>query len=137
MTYDPAPTMQRVMKKVAELPSGCWVWLGLRMSVGYGRIRDDGRDDGVHRVVYRYLVGEIPLGYEVDHLCRNPLCCNPQHLEAVTPHENKLRARAARRVCRNGLHEYDASIGRCLACKLEADRIRQRRYRQRQKQATA
>jgi HNH endonuclease len=49
------------------------------------------RPIGAHRLAYRELVGPILDGYEVDHTCLNTLCCNPEHLEAVTPAENKRR----------------------------------------------
>jgi len=44
-----------------------------------------------HRIIYELRVGKIPDGYEIDHLCRNPLCINSNHLEAVTHRENVLR----------------------------------------------
>ncbi len=48
----------------------------------------------VHRVTYETFVGPIPEGLEIDHLCRNRLCCNPVHLEAVTRKENVRRGLA-------------------------------------------
>jgi hypothetical protein len=71
----------------------CWLWGGLQNKWGYGRVRN-GRL--AHREVYRELVGEIPAGLTIDHLCRNTLCVNPKHLEPVTQAENNRRAIVAR-----------------------------------------
>ncbi len=83
--------MERFWSKVAIGSSDeCWEWQAYRKR-GYGQFKLDGRTVMAHRLGYELCVGEIPLGYEVDHLCRNPPCCNPVHLEAVTPRENTLR----------------------------------------------
>lgn len=58
-----------------------------------------------HVVSHELFVGPIPDGYEVDHLCRITWCCNPRHLEAVTPQENKRRTRLD--ACRAGLHDMN------------------------------
>jgi hypothetical protein len=71
--------------------SGCWVWLRGTNGVGYGTLRRNGRDHYAHRWFYEKHVGPIPAGLELDHLCRNRLCCNPEHLEAVTRTENLRR----------------------------------------------
>ena len=81
----------------------CWPWkISLNMKNGYGQCSlvglrhligsGDRRVGLAHRVAYILSKGEIPIAYEIDHLCKNRRCCNPAHLEAVTKHENCLRA---------------------------------------------
>ena len=93
----------------------CWVWTASKQGNGYGKIGSGGRggkDRPAHRVSYELLVGEIPAGLELDHLCKVILCVNPKHLEPVTPRENKLRGtspsaiHAKKTHCPRG-HEYD------------------------------
>lgn len=72
--------------------TGCWLWTGAQSGPGYGSVVHEGRNTTPHRAVYRILRGEIPEGLELDHLCRNRLCCNPEHLEAVTHKENLHRS---------------------------------------------
>lgn len=67
--------------------SGCWQWLGALNSNGYG-IR---AGQYAHRKSYELHVGPIPSGLQIDHLCRNRGCFNPDHLEAVTPSDNVRR----------------------------------------------
>ena len=69
----------------------CWPWTGY-VTAGYGRFYPT-RRKGVkaHRYAYELLIGPIPAGLHLDHLCRNKLCMNPQHLEPVTLVENVMR----------------------------------------------
>jgi hypothetical protein len=76
--------------------TGCWEWLGFRKNTGYGQFRHKGRTQPAHRFFYRLYVGEIPDGLHLDHLCRNRLCVNPEHLEPVTREENVRRGATAR-----------------------------------------
>lgn len=73
----------------------CWLWTGKKQTDGYGQYTPtmDGirRFWSAHRVAYELMVGPIPNGLQVDHLCRVRLCVNPDHLEAVTQTENVLR----------------------------------------------
>lgn len=69
---------------------GCWTLLGEPDSMGYMRIGHRHALMG-HRVSYEIFCGPIPDGFDVDHLCRTPACCHPEHLEAVTHRENVLR----------------------------------------------
>jgi hypothetical protein len=83
----------------------CWLWTGALNSRGYGAWGVDGRSRSTHRVAYESLVGPIPDGLTIDHLCREKRCCNPAHLEPVTVGENTRRARELITRCPQG-HEY-------------------------------
>lgn len=72
-------------------PRGCWLWQGTVNSKGYGQIRIASKAHRTHRLAYRLVVGDIPDGLCLDHLCRVRHCCNPDHLEPVTNRENILR----------------------------------------------
>lgn len=87
---------------------GCWTWVGSTRKQ-YGRIQVDGRAVVAHRFAYELLVGPIPEGKTLDHLCRNTLCVNPDHLEPVTLEENIRRAHPAVRsgACAKG-HAFTA-----------------------------
>ena len=69
----------------------CWVWQGTPGSTGYPRVNVGGRFYAAHRLFYEQHKGPIPDGLHLDHLCRVPMCVNPDHLEAVTPKENLRR----------------------------------------------
>lgn len=70
----------------------CWDWTGHVSVGGYGKIRWACFDESyTHRVAWTMLVGPIPDGLFLDHLCRNRTCCNPDHLEVVTHQENMDR----------------------------------------------
>jgi hypothetical protein len=72
----------------------CWVWQKMLKYDGYGQMQLSGTrrgKHGVHRVTYEEWVGPIPVGLEIDHLCRVRACCNPAHLEAVTQRVNAQR----------------------------------------------
>lgn len=77
-----------------QIINGCWVWTGRLNRNGYGRVWWQGREPVVHRVVWELLIGPIPKGLVLDHLCRNRACCNPGHLEPVTQRENVVRGEA-------------------------------------------
>jgi hypothetical protein len=127
------PPLDRLRSKTIYPPSGCWIWTGpLNRPGGYGRVAVGGGRMGLaHRVAYELLVGPIPEGKQLDHLCRNRACWNPEHLEVVTGKENTLRgigrtaANAAKTHCNRGhelagdnLYVYDGQR-KCRACKRE------------------
>lgn len=130
----------------------CWVWLGGQGKQGYGQLRWRGSSSmGAHRVAYEELRGPVPNGLHLDHLCRNRLCVNPDHLEPVTPVVNILRgfgahAQNARKThCKRG-HEFTpentyliAGGGRaCRACwraNPDKSRLYRRAYKDRKRAA--
>lgn len=79
--------------------NGCWVWQLFTAKPGHGRGGPYGKTSrmgeqrpvGAHVLSYEVFKGPVPAGHEIDHTCENTLCCNPAHLEAVTPAENKRR----------------------------------------------
>lgn len=73
-------------------PNGCWIWTAARSDTGYGSFRINRKTYNAHRLAYEELVGAIPDGLQIDHLCRVRACVNPDHLEAVTRQENTRRA---------------------------------------------
>lgn len=89
-------------------PSGCWVWQGAKTHTKiliYGAFK---RNILAHRYSYEFYKGPIPEGLELDHLCRNTLCVNPEHLEAVTHKENMHRA-----MCPSGVNARKVNCGKC------------------------
>ena len=72
-------------------PTGCWHSGRKPMKIGYSQINIQGHLCYVHRLVYEHFRGPIDPNLELDHLCRNPICANPDHLEPVTHAENSKR----------------------------------------------
>lgn len=103
----------RVAPRIAVAENGCWEWTHTKLPHGYGRVRINGPQYYTHRLAVEVWKGPIPVGFEVDHLCRNRSCCNPDHLEAVPQRTNILRStnfaaeKFAQSSCING-HEFDA-----------------------------
>jgi len=94
-------------KYIPEPNSGCWLWLAAT-NAGYGVFKIAGRFRPAHRVAYELERGPIPDGMVLDHLCRNPLCVNPSHLEPVSVGENVRRGNNHYRSathCKRG-HEF-------------------------------
>lgn len=113
---------QRFWSKV-DLTLTCWLWIGVTNHRGYGQF---GKSGSAHRFAYELLVGPIPEGLELDHLCRVRACVRPDHLEAVTHQENLRRGdnhQRSKTHCPQG-HPYDEANTyrrpdggrRCIAC---------------------
>lgn len=82
---------ERFQDKIMPEPmSGCWLWIGTRWA-GYGKLSFAKKVEFAHRFVFKRYKGEIPENFVLDHLCRNPSCVNPDHLEAVTEKVNNNR----------------------------------------------
>jgi hypothetical protein len=96
-TWRSKPAAERLRDRVVIGDGGCWELHGTRNSSGYAWHTVNGRKVLAHRFSYESFVGPIPLGLEIDHLCRNRICCNPEHLEPVTRVENLARSRQSNR----------------------------------------
>ena len=120
----------------------CWLWTGRPTHYGYGNLKVARRDVYAHRFAYELLVGPIPEGLTIDHLCRVRLCVNTRHMEPVTNQINTRRGfgvatlNSTKTHCPQG-HPYDAAnthwykAGRyCRACQQAADQKRRPRHRQ-------
>jgi hypothetical protein len=123
----------------------CWVWIAGKTGSGYGAFGIGHTEiDLAHRWCYRLLVGPIPDGLEIDHLCRNRACVRPDHLEPVPHRTNILRSpitpatiNAGKAYCDHD-HEFTPENTRikkdgtreCKECRREITR----RYRARQQQ---
>ena len=100
--------IDRFWSKV-EKSADCWLWKAGKQGDGYGSFHPKTKESVLaHVFAYSLLKGAIPRGLELDHLCRNKSCVNPEHLEPVTHRENVLRGtgtsaiNAAKTHCVNG-----------------------------------
>lgn len=116
----------------------CWEWMATLDRHGYGTFFDGGNRPA-HRVAYALWVGPIPAGLDIDHLCRNRACVNPEHLEAVSRRTNILRGAAPTALtfqmnrCKRG-HQFtpentvikggDPSKRQCRQCQNDGRRAR-------------
>ena len=133
---------ERFWEKVSKTET-CWLWIGAVSKSGYGNFTKSSSGSrtsrtmiqiGPHRFAYELLVGPIPNDLNIDHLCMNKLCVNPDHLEPVTQKVNAERFSASLTVCPNG-HPYTPETTyltkegykECRTCRREAVR----RYRER------
>lgn len=109
--------MERFWEKVEKVrPDGCWLWTASTVQgSGYGQFRVGNKVRKAHVVAYELMVGPVPEGLTLDHLCSVRRCVNPSHLEPVTMKENLRRAptavstiNAAKTHCVRG-HEFTAA----------------------------
>lgn len=85
--------VKRFWRKV-DRSGDCWLWTDVLAANGYGYLGIGGRSGRkiqAHRIAFELAKGPIPEGMQIDHLCRNRGCVNPDHLESVTQRENLLR----------------------------------------------
>ncbi len=127
----------KLLSRYHQLANGCWQWDGNKTS-GYGRIMVGRRHIKAHRFFYESLVGPIPDGMVIDHLCRNHSCVNPDHLEVVTTKENILRGMSTGAIAkRTNRCKYGHSLDRhyvgtkgnriCALCSIRNSVARNRR----------
>lgn len=131
MAPQPVPMLQRLAAHInvttGPLDSPCWISTYAPVNTdGHTRIYDGRRQRLCHVVTYEAVHGPVPDGLELDHLCRVPACCNPEHLEAVTHRENFLRGNAPNaitfrtNICQRGHSMDDAYVNadgrRCRTC---------------------
>jgi len=136
-SFTPEHIARRFWQFVTKTDS-CWLWGGVIGPTGYGRFSVGKKGFNAHRVAYYLMKGGIPEGLTLDHLCRNRICVNPDHLDPVTSEENVRRAQPFYQPvthCVQG-HEYTPDNtyykpGRtnrtCRACHREEERLRKLR----------
>jgi len=136
----PRDPQERFWEKV-DKSGPCWLWTGYLQPLGYARFRVGEKMIAVHRFAYETLVGPVPPGLDLDHLCRVRNGVNPAHLEPVTERENVLRggmpngALAKRTHCGRG-HLFDEANTyfrpdggrRCRKCTIVQVQRSARRY---------
>ena len=77
---------ERFWSRVFYAPDGCWLWMAATDKKGYGYFYAAGKLVRPHR----WVIGPVPEGMQVDHICNVPGCVRPEHLRIVTPRENLL-----------------------------------------------
>jgi hypothetical protein len=106
--FQPVPLQDRLNARINKTDT-CWLWTGKVDKTGYGsfgmRVDQACRTRSAHKIVYETLVGPVPESMQLDHLCKIPLCVNPEHLEIVSPKENIMRS--------NGLASINAKKTHC------------------------
>jgi HNH endonuclease len=131
------PVMERIMAKVAIDENGCWRWMGYINELGYAKVSFEGQAVSAHRIVYTHLIGPIPIGLEIDHICNVRDCLNPEHLRTVTHAENVRRAFPPLTEFRcghpataaNTVRDSVSGYGRCAICRRDQARRATAAYR--------
>lgn len=98
-------------------PAGCWLWAGAKNDMDYGQMWIEGRVVYAYRACYERLVGEIPDGLFLDHICHRPACVNPDHLRPVTNKQNQEHRMGAQSNSKSGIRgvSYDSRAQRWCA----------------------
>lgn len=132
---------ERIERWVEKIPiAGCWLYMGGLNKDGYGLMynsteKKNRRMMMAHRFIFEHYKRKIPDGMQIDHLCRIPSCCNPEHLDIVTPKENIARSPRVlewkqKTHCGNG-HELSGTNAyfhsrqrdpQCRICRADANR---------------
>lgn len=85
-------SIRKFLEKCSVDKKSCWLWTGQLDQEGYGKVTFVRQGTSTHRLSFRIFRGEVPKGFQLDHLCRVRNCFNPFHLEIVTALENVRRA---------------------------------------------
>ena len=115
------------LKELTQDIDGCHIWQGAVKDNGYGVVRYHNKQEYIHRLMYRLIVGEIPPGTEIDHTCNQRACCNPEHLRVVTHQQNMELGASRRTTCRNG-HEWNEANTYITTVKRKQGGVRMQRY---------
>lgn len=136
------PEIEARFWRRVDKSKSCWEWHS-DGSKGYGRFALYGRMEQAHRVAWELVKGPIPSGMQIDHICRNRLCVNPDHLEPVTAKVNYLRGvgvgaiNARKTTCHRGhplagdnICQTELPRRKCRECRNLRARAKYRRFRE-------
>src|ERR1700676_5168759 len=119
---------QRFWNKVNKTDT-CWLWTGSKGQWVHGQFWNGKRLINAHRISYEWNVGKIPAGLTIDHICRNPPCVNPSHLQAITMRDNILLGSKAQNTHCPKNHPFEGhnviwvkTSRMCRICKQDKDR---------------
>lgn len=135
---------ERLMEKCSPEPNtGCWLWIGAHQPSGYGQLWNGERPEQAHRISYRIYFGKFSEKLEIDHICRQPSCINPNRLRVVSHKENmrasntimginsrKTHCQNGHLLCGKNLLRLKNGSRNCRICRNEYARKRKRRIRE-------
>jgi hypothetical protein len=117
--YTAQTSDQRFWSKV-DKSGGCWLWTGAKNQEGYGLLRSGGEYKRAHRFAYEMLVGPIPDGQLIDHVCHNTSCVRAEHLRLATFKQNRENLAGSYSNSKSGVrgvywnsrnHKWQAQVG--------------------------